>query len=104
KKAPDRQIPKNNVTRDGDISLNNKKVAKEEIYTIQIYSTPSLEDAQNWVRELKMRHNIDAYISPQVIRDRQWYRVRFGYFSSMEEATATAMKFGFTQSWIDRIR
>lgn len=99
--------PKKNVTNVSDNSLksNTKKVAKEEIYTIQIYSTPSLEDAQNWLKEIKMRYNIhDVYISPQIIRDRQWYRVRFGYFSSMEEAIATAMKFGFSQSWIDRIK
>jgi len=98
--------PKKNVTNASDNSLksNTKKVAKEEIYTIQIYATPSLEDAQNWLKEIKMRYNIDAYISPQIIRDRQWYRVRYGYFSSMEEATATAMKFGFSQSWIDRIK
>lgn len=98
--------PKKNVTNVSDNSLkpNTKKVAKEEIYTIQIYATPSLEDAQNWLKEIKMRYNIDAYISPQIIRDRQWYRVRFGYYSSMEEATATAMKLGFSQSWIDRIK
>ncbi|GEM_PF-4687074 len=97
-------VAKKNVTNANDIALNNNKVAKEEIYTIQVYATPSLEDAKNWIREIKMRHNIDAYISPQIVRDRQWYRVRFGYFSSMEEATATALKFGFSQSWIDRIQ
>lgn len=90
------------VTTPKEKSLITKK--EEEIYTIQVYATPSIEDAQNWVKQLRMKYNIEAYISPQYIRDKIWYRVRFGNFQDKEEAIATAIKFGFSQSWIDRIK
>ncbi len=89
-----------------DIAKLEKDVRSElqnQIYTIQVYSSPSLEDAQDWVKKLKS-YNIDAYISEQMIRDVKWYRVRFGYFSTREEARSVALRYGFSQSWIDRIK
>ncbi len=101
---PDNKIAINIVTETPKIS-SITKTDEEQTYTIQIYATTSLDDAENWVKNLKMKYNIDnVYITPQTIRDRIWYRVRFGYFSSFEEARTTALKYGFSQSWIDRIK
>jgi cell division protein FtsN len=48
--------------------------------------------------------NINGFISEHKVRDQIWYRVRFGEFNSKDEARAAAMKHGFAQSWIDRIK
>ncbi len=76
----------------------------EEVYTVQIYSTPSIEDAESWLRQLTTRQITDGYISTQKIREQTWYRVRFGKFATRDEARAAAQKHGFSQSWVDRIK
>lgn len=73
-------------------------------YTIQVYSSPSSEDAQFWVQRLKTMGIATAYVSTQKIRDITWYRVRFGNYPTKEEAKSAASKFGFNQLWIDRIK
>jgi cell division septation protein DedD len=104
KEEPIKIIPKIDKTKDiakleKDTNIQNQNAA----YTIQVYSSPSLEDAQDWVKKLKS-YNIDAYISEQMIRDVKWYRVRFGNFSTREEARSVALRYGFSQTWIDRIK
>lgn len=88
------------------IKEQKKSVTKSgnDLYTIQIYSSPSREDAEEWLDKLKARNIVDAFISQQKIRDDLWYRVRFGKFSSREEARTIALKHGFTQTWIDKVR
>jgi|GEM_PF-2232281 len=95
-------IPKPLVT-------NNKKSQKPsqsvgEIYAIEVYSTPSKEDADDWVKRLRNKNLTDIRIKPQKIRDATWYKVRFGNFKTKEQAKDAARKYGFAQSWIDRIQ
>jgi len=78
--------------------------SSKEVYTVQIYSTPSIEDAESWLRQLSTRQISEGYISTQKIREQTWYRVRFGKFATREEARAAAQKHGFAQSWVDRIK
>ncbi len=92
------------VTKD----ITKPQIIKEEkiinaIYTIQVYSSPSKEDATDWVNRLKNK-NLNATISEQMIRDVKWYRVRFGTFQTREEAKAVALRYGFSQTWVDRIK
>lgn len=75
-----------------------------EVYVIQIYASPSKEDAQEWLKKVQKRIGAEAYISTQLVRDKVWYRVRCGHYTSKESATAAAEKYGFSQSWVDRIR
>ncbi len=75
-----------------------------EVYVIQIYASPSKEDAQEWLRKIQKRIGAEAYISTQVVRDKIWYRVRCGHYTSKESATAAAVKYGYSQSWVDRIK
>lgn len=77
---------------------------KIEIYTVQVYASPSKEDAEEWLERLKAMNIENAFISTQKIRDRIWYRVRFGNFNTREEARSMALKYGFAQSWIDRVQ
>jgi cell division septation protein DedD len=87
---------------------NSQKTAStekvKEVYTVQVYSTPSREDAEEWLRRLQAKNIRDAFISPQRVRDDVWYRVRFGAYESREEARSAALRLGFSQSWIDRVR
>lgn len=79
-------------------------IPKDEpgIYIIQIYSSPSKEDALQWLSKLKAKNISDAFISEQKVRDKIWYRVRFGKFTTREEAKNAALRYGFAQTWIDR--
>ena len=53
---------------------------------------------------LRNKNVKNAFLSTQRIRDKIWYRVRFGPFDTREDAEAEALKLGFAQSWIDRVR
>ena len=83
---------------------NLAKDSNKGIFTIQIYASPSRQDALEWLNKLKKHSISDGFISEQVVRDEIWYRVRFGKYTTKQEARETAMKYGFTQTWIDRIR
>lgn len=76
---------------------------KEE-FSVQIYASPSKEDANRWLEKLRAKDVIDAFISEQMIRDVKWYRVRFGKYNTREEARAAALRYGFAQTWIDRVK
>lgn len=77
---------------------------KKELYTVQIYTTPSRDDAEEWLKKLRKKSISSSYIVSSKVRDKIWYRVRFGYFDSHDKAKTEAMKYGFAQTWIDRIR
>jgi septal ring-binding cell division protein DamX len=100
-------IKKEKATKAINPKVSKKSIENKpdlgELYSIQIYASPSKEDAQEWVKKVK-RKNSDVYISTQVIRDKVWYRVRCGHYSNKEEAKNAAEKLGFSQSWVDRIR
>jgi septal ring-binding cell division protein DamX len=53
---------------------------------------------------LKGKNISDAVISEQMVRDVKWYRVRFGQFESREQARSAALRYGFAQTWIDRVK
>ncbi|MBI5325492.1 MAG: SPOR domain-containing protein [Ignavibacteriae bacterium] len=76
---------------------------KKNVFTVQVYTSPSKDDAEDWMKILK-RKNINGFISTQKMRDKVWYRVRFGFYDTREEARAAAEKLGFDQVWIDQIR
>jgi hypothetical protein len=91
-------VPKSTKTEEKPL-VNNKMV-----FTVQVYTSPSKDDAEDWLRILKRKNINDGFISTQKIRDKIWYRVRFGLFGTREEAQASAVKLGFDQIWIDRVR
>ncbi len=74
------------------------------VYTIQVYATPSKEDADKWIEKLNSKNIKDIIVSTYNKKGVQWYRIRFGKFSSYELALQKAKELGFYQSWIDRIK
>jgi hypothetical protein len=79
-------------------------VPEKGVFMVQIYSSPSREDAESWLGQLKARQVSNAVITEQEIKGRTWYRVRYGNFETKEEARASALKLGYSQSWIDRVK
>lgn len=79
-------------------------VPENGIFTVQIYSSPSREDAESWLGQLKARQAPNAMITEQEIKGRTWYRVRYGKFETKDAARASALELGYSQSWIDRVK
>jgi len=76
----------------------------DQLFTIQVYSTPSKDDAEAWKEKLLKQNINDVTISSHRIKNRNWYRVRFGTFKSIDEAKKAASLAGFAHSWIDRVK
>jgi hypothetical protein len=74
------------------------------VFTVQVYSSPSKDDATERLERLKSRNAANISMSEQLIRGKTWYRVRFGSFNSRDEAETAAKQLGFAQCWIDRVR
>ncbi len=81
----------------------NKNQQDNGLYTVQIYASPSREDAELRLEMLRSK-NIRGTITTQQIKDKTWYRVRFGNFTSYSEAHEAIQQHGFAQSWIERIK
>ena len=78
--------------------------AGSKLYTVQVYSSPSKDDAEVWLARLIKKNVNSAFITTKMIRNTIMYRVRFGAFSTQAEAKKAAIKQGFDQTWIDRVR
>lgn len=74
------------------------------LFIVQIYSSPSREDAESWLGQLKAQQVPNPIITEQEIKGRTWYRVRYGKFETKEAARTSALELGYSQSWIDRVK
>jgi hypothetical protein len=74
------------------------------VFTVQVYSSPSREDAEDWVDRLKAKSIANTFITTQNVRGQTFYRVRFGSYSTREEAETAALKLGYSTGWVDRVR
>ncbi len=74
------------------------------LFMVQIYSSPSREDAESWLGQLKARQVPSPMITEHEVRGRTWYRVRYGRFETKEAARSSALELGYSQSWIDRVK
>lgn len=108
-----RNPPKSNHAKPLDDSPSSSKnkaeqpvVSEKTIaeYVVQVFSSPSRDDATEWLEVLRKRNISDGYITEQKIRGDSWYRVRFGSFSTRAAAETEATRYGFRQPWIARIR
>ncbi len=84
-------------------ATTSDKVVKP-LFTIQVYATPSKNEAERWLSKLRSSSANAPVITTQQIRDKTWYRVRFGNFSSRDEAEKAIRSLGYDQCWIDRVR
>ena len=76
----------------------------EPLYVIQVFSSPSRTDADEWLQLLRTKNVDNGYITEQKIKGESWYRVRFGRFTTRKAAEAEAIRLGFKEPWITRVR
>lgn len=99
RKAPSKMLAHNNASAS---TSHNQTV--QPVFMVQVYSSPSKDDATERLERLRSRNAANISMSEQLIRGKTWYRVRFGSFASRDEAEAAAKQFGLAQCWIDRVR
>lgn len=73
-------------------------------WVVQVFSSPSRDDAAEWLQTLQRKSVADGYIIEHDVRGTTWYRVRFGQFATREEAESAAIEAGVQQPWIARVR
>lgn len=95
-KADAKQTTKSNVQQTTKSSA--------QLFVVQVFSSPSRDDAEEWLQSLRSKNVADAYITEQKIKGESWYRVRFGQFSTRDAAEAEALRLGFREPWVARIR
>lgn len=99
-----RNIASKSITHNNLSASTSQSKAVTPVFTVQVYSSPSKDDATERLERLKSHNAENISMSEQLVRGKTWYRVRFGSFGSRDEAEAAAKQHGFAQSWIDRIR
>ncbi len=73
-------------------------------WVVQVFASPSRDDAEEWLQQLREQRIPDGYIVEQKVKGQSWYRVRFGQFATRSEAEQAAGSRGFAQPWIARVR
>lgn len=73
-------------------------------WVVQVFASPSRDDAEEWLQQLREQRVADGYIVEQKVKGQSWYRVRFGQFATRSEAEQAAQNRGFAQPWIARVR
>lgn len=101
-----KQLPTNQTTKQNRSTAIEQQSAQQisGVFAIQVYATPSLADAEDWLERLKQRRMMNPIITSQVIRGQTIYRVRFGLYNSLQEAERDAARQGYTGSWVVRLR
>ena len=94
---------KNETTRYANTKYSRSKSDKG-VYTVEVYSSPSRDDAEEWLKRLKKKNIKNAFIVTHKRRDEKWFKVRIGNFETKEEAKDKAKKLGYSQSWVDRVK
>ncbi len=100
------QTPSRNSAPAPSASLKTTKSSSSAgaQWVIQVHSSPSVDDADEWLRQLQSRNVGDGRIEPVTQQGKVWYRVRFGRYATREEAEQAALQLGYRNAWIDRVR
>lgn len=104
--APKEKQKSTTKVNESEFSMPQPKGPAPEtgLFMVQIYSSPSREDAESWLGQLKARQVPNPMITEQEVKGRTWYRVRYGRFETKEAARTSALELGYSQSWIDRVK
>lgn len=73
-------------------------------WVVQVFASPSRDDADEWLQQLREQRITDGYIVEQKVKGQSWYRVRFGQFATRAEAEEAAKNRGYAQPWVARVR
>ncbi len=100
-------ITKTKVLAEASASKQQSSMAKPSssgLFSVQVYASPSMEDAEQWLNKLRQKKINGGFVSTQEVRGKKWYRVRFGSYSTMQEAEQMASQSGFGTAWVVRLR
>ncbi len=89
--------------KENKTDIKTSEAIENAIYSVEIYSSQSKEDAEEWQKKLQ-RRGVKTDIVKHYIRDILLYKVRFGAYPTKSEAAAEARNLGFSTFWIDRIK
>ncbi|MGE5301910.1 MAG: SPOR domain-containing protein [Alphaproteobacteria bacterium] len=64
-----------------------KKDSAEQVWTVQVKSSPEKKYATTWAERLKAK-GYDAFVVEGAVKGQTWYRVRVGHFAARQEAEA----------------
>lgn len=80
------------------------KFAQQGLYTIQVFASPSMLEADTWRRRLERRGFRGVYVVSVQSGGQFVHRVRFGSYRTLAEAEAVARSTGYGDSWVARLR
>lgn len=87
--------------------MDTKKASSTTVgaaWVVQVFASPSRDDADEWLQQLREQRITDGYIVEQKVKGQSWYRVRFGQFATRAEAEEAAKNRGYAQPWVARVR
>lgn len=76
----------------------------QDWYAVQVYASPSLDDAQEVAEHLRRQGAPAVVVSAVNIRGQTWWRVRFGPYATRLQAEQAALRFGATSAWIVKVQ
>jgi septal ring-binding cell division protein DamX len=71
---------------------------------VQVFASTNADDADEWNDRLRRKNVEDSRIEMIEKQGQLWYRVRFGRFTSRQEAEQIAQTMGFRNAWVNRAR
>ncbi len=84
--------------------VKSAPISSRAQYTVQVYSSPSRDDAEEWMKKLSKKNIGASSLSMQQVRGTTYYRVRFGSYDTKAAADSAAISSGFASSWVDRVK
>jgi len=98
----------NTVNYNSSNNNNQKSVSskhtKSPEFALKVHSSFSKIDAYKKAEQLRNEGVSNVTVSEQKIRDRTIYNVRYGKFSTLDEATTASQKTSIPSRWIDRTK
>lgn len=85
-------------------STVSSKTSKTPEYALKVHSSYSKVDAFSKAEQLRKEGIENVTVTEQKIRDRTIYNVRYGKFSTFNEAEAASRKTSLPSRWIDRTK
>lgn len=102
KKSSSHDAQQHKTSREANTAI--AQPSKTGLFSVQVYASPSSEDAEQWLSKLRQKKINGGFVSTQDVRGKKWYRVRFGSYTTMQEAEQMASQSGFGTAWVVRLR
>jgi septal ring-binding cell division protein DamX len=96
-------VPKETPRRQ-DVPSTRTTSSMDQEWCVQVFASTSPDDADEWNNRLKAKNIDDSRIEMVDRQGQLWYRVRFGRFSTKQEAEQIAQRMGFRNAWVNRAR